>query len=354
MPSLWPVTRIAPDRAHGVHAPPPTVRTVCAPGPVAGCAAMSERTARVIHTGQAMVDLVVEVPHLPVRGGNVMADTATRYAGGSVTILVAAARQGVRAVQAGAVGTGPNGDLVREVLAAEGVQVSSAPVADIDTGVCVVMVEPTAERSFVTTRAAERRITAESLGTSQAGPGDLVCVSGYTLFPSTRDPLMVWLETLDDGVVVVLDPGAPFAAFEPDLVERVLALTDVWTSNAQEAQELTGVQDVEASCAAVAERLPEAAVVVVRDGPQGCWVRVTGETTYVPGFPQTPVDTNGAGDTHTGVLCAGVARGLDWEEAARRANAAGAIKVTRKGPATAPTADEVDAFLAREAGGAQA
>lgn len=318
---------------------------------MAVCAAMTAPSSpgrRVIHSGQAMVDLVVEVPHLPVRGGNVNATTATRWAGGSVTILVAAARQGAHAVQAGAVGTGPNGDLVREVLSREGVEVSSPPVQDLDTGICVVLVEPSAERSFVTTRAAERRITVESLGTSAPRPGDLVCVSGYTLFAPTRDPLLQWLEALEDGVVVVLDPGAPFADFDTELVERVLAVTDVWTSNAQEAEELTGVADPAAACAAVAQRLPDGAVVVVRDGPAGCTVRVAGRDTHVPGYPQQAVDTNGAGDTHTGVLCAGVAAGLGWVGAARRANAAGAITVTRRGPETSPSAEEVETFLARQ------
>jgi sugar/nucleoside kinase (ribokinase family) len=41
------------------------------------------------------------------------------------------------------------------------------------------------------------------------------------------------------------------------------------------------------------------------------------------------------------------AKGADWATAARRANAAGAIKVRRRGPATAPTAAEIDEFLAR-------
>lgn len=322
---------------------------------------MTSSSRRVIHTGQAMVDLVVEVPRLPPRGGNVMAETATRYAGGSVTIVVAAARTGAEAVLAGAVGTGPNGDLVREVLAAEDVLASAPPVTDLDTGVCVVLVEPSAERTFVTTRAAERRITAASLATSRPAAGDLVCVSGYTLLPPTQGPLLTWLEALPAGVDVVLDPGAPMATLEASVVERVLARTTVWTSNAQEARELVGdpsdTEDNAAAptssvgdlCEAVARRLPEGAVVVVRDGPDGCVVRADGRTTEVAGFPQTPVDTNGAGDTHTGVLCAEVAGGRDWPEAARRANAAGAIKVTRRGPATAPTAAEVDTFLAGRA-----
>ena len=71
---------------------------------------------RVIHTGQALVDVVVEVPSLPRRGQNVMAGSSTRYAGGSVSVLVAAARFGAACVHAGAHGTGPNGDLVRESL----------------------------------------------------------------------------------------------------------------------------------------------------------------------------------------------------------------------------------------------
>lgn len=302
-------------------------------------------TARVIHTGQALVDVVLEVPRLPVRGGNVNALSYRRYAGGAVSILLAAARTGAPAVHAGAHGTGPNGDLVRSALTAEGVLATAPPVPGEDTGICVVQVEPTAERTFVTTYGAERRISVGSLATSAPVAGDLVCVTGYSLYAPTRDPLLEWLEGLPSGVAVVLDPGAALDDL-PQVAGRVLPLTDVWTSNAQEAQELTGVADVGESCAAVAAHLPEGAVVVVRDGPEGCFVRVDGTTTYVPGFPQEPVDTNGAGDAHTGVLCAERALGTAWLEAARRANAAGAIKVTRRGPATAPTRAEVDGFLA--------
>ena len=62
------------------------------------------------------------------------------------------------------------------------------------------------------------------------------------------------------------------------------------------------------------------------------------------------LDTNGAGDTHTGALLAEVAAGTPWVEGCRRANAAAAIKVTRRGPESAPTAAEVDAFLASRDG----
>ena len=308
---------------------------------------------RVIHTGQALVDVVVEVPDLPARGQNVMAASANDYAGGAVTVLVAAARFGAECVHAGAHGTGPHGDLVRAALEGEGIGVSAPPVDDRDTGICVVMVEPSAERTFVTTLGAERQISVDSLSTSEPRPGDLVCVTGFSLaLGSTRDPLLAWLPTLHPDVVVVLDPGAAFAGLPADTRKAMLEVTDVWSSNAEEAEDILRAigeeppNDLAELTTAVAPLLRGDAVAIVRDGPEGCAVRVPGATTtYVPGFPQTPVDTNGAGDTHTGALLAEVAAGTPWVEGCRRANAAAAIKVTRRGPESAPTAAEVDAFL---------
>ena len=308
---------------------------------------------RVIHTGQALVDVVVEVPDLPARGQNVMATSATDYAGGAVTVLVAAARFGAECVHAGALGTGPHGDVIRAALDAEGIVASADPVPDLDTGICVVMVEPSAERTFVTTLGAERHISVDSLATAEPQADDLVCVTGFSLaLETTRDPLLAWLPALDPEVVVVLDPGAAFAGLDEEVRAAMLAVTDVWSSNAEEAEQLLRAcgqkprTDLAELTTAIAPLLRGDAVAIVRDGPEGCAVHVGGETTYVAGFPQTPLDTNGAGDTHTGALLAEVAAGTPWVEGCRRANAAAAIKVTRRGPESAPTAAEVHAFLA--------
>jgi ribokinase len=97
------------------------------------------------------------------------------------------------------------------------------------------------------------------------------------------------------------------------------------------------------------DRVARDAAVIVRDGPDGCVLAHDGEVRRVPGFPVTPVDTNGAGDTHCGVLAAGLLDGIDLATAATRANAAAALSVLRHGPATAPSATEIDEFLADRA-----
>ena len=84
----------------------------------------------------------------------------------------------------------------REALADAGVVASAPTVEDADTGTCVVLVDNEAERTFITTQGAERAITAASLTTAAPVPGDVVCVSGYTLLDPTRQPLLDFLTGL--------------------------------------------------------------------------------------------------------------------------------------------------------------
>ena len=87
--------------------------------------------------------------------------------------------------------------------------------------------------------------------------------------------------------------------------------------------------------------------VLVRTGRDGCLLgRAGAEPVQVPGFPVDAIDTTGAGDAHTGTFIAALARGSGEDDAARGANAAAALSVTRRGPATAPSAAELARFLA--------
>jgi sugar/nucleoside kinase (ribokinase family) len=93
--------------------------------------------------------------------------------------------------------------------------------------------------------------------------------------------------------------------------------------------------------------------VLIRNGAQGCVVALSHEGgRVVEGFKTEVVDTNGAGDVHNGVFLAELASGGDAWAAARWANAAAAMAISRLGPATCPPREEVAAWLA--SGGHQA
>ena len=119
---------------------------------------------RLVFAGEAIVDVVMRVPALPQRGGDALATSAEITAGGGFNVMAAAARQGLPVLYAGGHGTGPWGDLVRAALAAEGIDRLRPPDPDRDTGFDVALVEPDAERTFVTHLGAEALSRAWGLG----------------------------------------------------------------------------------------------------------------------------------------------------------------------------------------------
>jgi sugar/nucleoside kinase (ribokinase family) len=320
---------------------------------------------RLIHTGHAIVDIAVTVDALPPPGEDTPATGSAITAGGAVNTLVAAVRDGLAAVHVGARGTGPFADIVRAALSDAGVRAVGPVVGDVDTGFSIVMVDASAERTFVTSVGAEARLTRQDLDRVDARAGDTVVVTGYGL-SDAAEALSGWVGALPAAVRVVLDPSPVVASVDRGALSAVLARADVVTANAREARLLVGgaeagggglagavglagaggLAGAAADASALAALLRPGAAAVVRDGARGCFLSVGDGVDHIPGFAVEAVDTTGAGDAHCGVLCAALSRGDTLARAVRRANAAAAIAVSRRGPATSPTSDEIDLFLA--------
>jgi sugar/nucleoside kinase (ribokinase family) len=322
---------------------------------------------RLIHLGNVVIDLVLTVSDLPSRGGDVIASSTATSAGGGFNVMAAASRLGLPTRYAGAHGTGPFGTQARAALTEAGVEWLCQAREGLDTGFVVTLVDASGERTFVTSRGAEATLTSEDL--PSPGGDDLLYLSGYSLLhDSNRDALIPWLATIPDDVPVFFDPGPLVAEIPSSALEAVLARADWISCNAAEANVLTGLADPVAAASALlhgggqarpgtsrakalgpgrAEALGTSrAGVLVRIGPGGCVLAVPGrEPELIAGFEVEAVDLNGAGDAHAGAFLAGIAEGKEPDEAARWANGAAALAVSRRGPATGPTKDELEAFL---------
>ncbi|UUN87466.1 PfkB family carbohydrate kinase [Pseudomonas extremorientalis] len=301
---------------------------------------------RLLHTGQVIVDLVMALDTLPATGGDVLAQSASFEAGGGFNVMAAARRNGLAVVYLGRHGNGRFGDLARAAMQAEGVEIAQAASTDKDTGLCVSLTEATTERTFISHIGAEGELSTDELARVVPQADDYVYVSGYSLLLEGKaQALLDWLLTLPRDIQVVFDPGPLVKAPDSALMVALLPRIDIWTSNGPEALAFTGAETVAEALVDLSRHLPGDALLVVRDGPNGCWVSRNGQAEHVPGFKVTAVDSNGAGDAHAGVFIAGLADGLAPARAARRANAAAALAVTRWGPATSPGSAEVDALL---------
>ncbi|MGY2292193.1 PfkB family carbohydrate kinase [Pseudomonas sp. SDO528_S397] len=301
---------------------------------------------RLLHTGQVIVDLVMALDTLPASGGDVLARSASFEAGGGFNVMAAARRNGLPVVYLGRHGTGRFGDLARAAMQAEGIEMALAASAGKDTGLCVSLTEASTERTFISHLGAEGELGAQDLANSAPRGDDYVYVSGYSLLLEGKaQPLIDWLLALPRAISVVFDPGPLVKAPDSALMQALLPRIDIWTSNGPETLAFTGASTLASALPSLRAHLPAEALMVVRDGPNGCWVSQHGQVEHVPGFKVQAVDSNGAGDAHAGVFIAALAGGLPVLAAARRANAAAALAVTRWGPATSPGTAEVDALL---------
>lgn len=313
-------------------------------------------TGRVFHVGQVVVDLAVHLDSLPEPGGDIFANSAGMYAGGGFNVLNAIRQLDVEAIYAGTMGTGPFADRALKELARIGVVHCGATLAE-DIGITVAMTDSSAERTFVSVRGAETRDPELAFDGVDPDPDDVLYISGYSFaFPENIASLDHLATRLADRELrdVVVDVS-PMVAEMPDILYRkLLALRPIWSVNEREANVLAdrfcilrpeGLQE-KAALSRMARKLSvRMGRVLVRGGSLGAWYSENGEDAVrFRSIPVLAIDTNGAGDAHSGVLCAALARGESLETALHWANVGGALSTTETGPATCPKlADIVEA-----------
>ncbi len=291
-----------------------------------------------------VVDILQKVDRLPRPGEELRAEAARVSAGGGFNALAAAKRSGADAAYGGALGVGPFAEIARAALADEDIPILQPRILASDQGFCVVLVEAGGERAYVYNAGAERGATAADLAALPAADFAWALLGGYaTPEGPERDIFAEWLAALPRRVTLMFDPTPLALALDRSRLAPALARADWVSANRREAEALTG----EAEPARAADALARGrAGAVVRDGERGCWLAREGAPARLsPGFAVEAVDTTGAGDTHIGAFIAALLAGRTPEAAARFANAAAALSVTRLGAATAPRLAETLAFL---------
>jgi sugar/nucleoside kinase (ribokinase family) len=294
-----------------------------------------------------LIDVVLKVAKLPERAGDALASEQLITTGGGFNAMSAAARHGADVTYAGRLGVGPFSSIATAALKGEGIATPIEQNSELDAGICVVLSEPDGERSFVTSPGAEATLRASDLESLDVGDVDYVLVSGYNImYDASAEMVLAWLASLPPSVTIAFDPATRMEDIPKHNLEAVLVSATWLLCNASEGVHLTMSDDVAESATLLAS-MNDRLNVVIRDGARGCVVALNHQVArVVDGFDTTVVDTNGAGDVHNGVFLTELVMGRAPNDAARWANAAAAIAVSRFGPARGPTREEVVAFVA--------
>lgn len=313
---------------------------------------------RVVLMGQILVDLAVRGEALPTPGGDVWAIDEGMHVGGGFNALVAARRMGAEAVSLSPIGEGPYASLIQAALEREGITDLGPRIAGIDNGFCIAFTDRTGERTFISTKGAETMAPASAWAdfVRAMSPGDVLYIDGYLMdHPANREAAEAALRVLPNGVRVVLDVS-PIIGI-PDALPSDGIIVSMNHREAQEIAHQRGDASVRDQC-----KQPREAAramlgllgrpVLVRAGAEGAYVgrpaqpatnTAANDVTAIPTPRVEAIDTNGAGDAHSGVLAAALAQGILLERALLLANCAGALSTTVVGPASCPTREEIEA-----------
>ena len=302
---------------------------------------------RIVVVGSVNTDLVIRVPHLPRPGETVLGGDFFQAAGGKgANQAVAAARAArdpvafVAALGDDALGSQSLEQLRRENLDLRAVKV----VAGMQSGVAQIVVDASGENAIAVASGANAALAPKDIASL---PQELFA-GARILLTCLEIPLGTIACALErakrDGLLTVLNP-APAGALRERL--DLLELVDVLTPNELEAAELLGEEhDGDPSSAARHLRQMGTRDCIITLGAAGCLVAGDREE-HIPGVKVRAVDTTAAGDAFNGALAVALCEGRSLTDAARWANRAAALAVTRAGAQPSlPTREEIESLPA--------
>jgi len=309
-----------------------------------------EPNCEVFCAGNAVADVLARpVDSLAAPGGSQpLEEVALGPGGNGVNTAIALARLGVRVALAAPVGDDRLGEMLRRTVRAEGVDDTNMfTVREARTSASVVLIESTGERRLLHFRGASAYFSARQLNWDLVkGARVFHYASAFALPAFDGEPLEGTLQRAHElgcltSVNVCWDQRGRWLP----LLQPALAYTDFIFPNREEGKQLTG----ESEPAAIARRLRSLGVrtVVVKLGARGCFVDSSEGAFTSPGFAVQAVDTTGAGDCFAAAFLAAICQACSLSEAARFANAAGALATLGMGGAdSAPTRAQVVNLLA--------
>ena len=307
---------------------------------------MGERP-QIVVLGSLNADLVQQVDRLPKPGETVVGGSLETFSGGKgANQAYAAGRMGASVCMIGQVGSDGLASLLLENLRAAGVTTDLVGESDSPTGTAIILVLPDGENVIVISPGANATLTPERA----AERLEVVREGGYLL-----SQLEIPVESVEKSLAVARERGAT-TILDPaparPLSASMLANVDFLTPNETETVTLLGepgfAMDDDADIELAARKLLALGpgTVVLKLGARGCMIATARGSYRVPGFNVTAVDTTAAGDVFNAAFATALAEDQAVPAAARFANAAAALSVTRPGAQNSvPSRREVDRFL---------
>jgi len=268
----------------------------------------------VLCIGDVMLDVIARINVSPQKI-NYGSDTASRIStssgGAAGNVAAWLTRTDARSTIVSHVGDDPAGSAIVAEFDALGVAHGDLVIPGETSGVVVVLVDSSGERTMFPDKGANSRLTIADL--PELSTFQAVYISGYALLnPLARDGVLEMVAKIKaDGIPIYFDPAS--VGSMKDVTDKELhtwfSLMDVLLLNEEESIYLTGSVDIER---ALDYLLDFSQVVVIKRGSAGAIAKARGfDSISVAAVATTVVDTTGAGDSFAAGFIASFSKNRD-------------------------------------------
>ena len=298
---------------------------------------------RMLVVSSANVDLVLNTQVVPKAGETVISDGNFAYVAGGKGANSArlCAALGCDTIFLCRLGDDRHGKRMLDIYQKEGIDTRFIELdRNLPTGLAVVTVCG-GENSIIVYPGANEALDAASVE------------EAFTTYP---DGALVHMEIPDEAIMaagkfarktgakLIVDAGPA----KPDFPFAEMGGIDVFSPNETECAAYSGIEPTTMeNCARACIELGlkmNAKSVVLKLGSRGAFVYDGPYSFMIPAYQVRAVDTTGAGDVFTAALASRLIKGDSLEDAAKFANAAGAVSTTRRG-AYAPNEAEIRGLI---------
>jgi len=255
--------------------------------------------AKVLCIGDVMLDVITKIQVMPSQinyGSDTPADISTHGGGAAGNVASWLTRTDAQATIVGHVGNDAAGSALVTEFDLLGVRHHNLVVDEGHSGVVVVLVDPTGERTMFPDNGANSGLQITDL--PELDDYNAVYISGYSpLDPMSLPGIKAMITKIRKaGIPIYFDPASVGGMKEVaiDEVQSWLPLMDILLLNEEEAIYLSGHGDIEL---ALDTLLEQCKTIVIKRGSHGAVGKSRGgESVSIPAISVDVADTTGAGD----------------------------------------------------------
>lgn len=273
--------------------------------------------------GSAILDTLVEVEHLPIKGIDTMCSNKKYQVGGcGYNVAAAFSYLNIECDLLIPIGRGINSKEISKKLFERGLH-SILDLSEGDNGSCICLIEPDGERSFLTIPGIEVNFQKKWLKKVEKRY-DQIYLSGYQCLEKSGKYIYEWLKTQNSNIYFA--PGPLLNKISDELLQDIFYLKPVLHLNQQELELLTNESELFLGLQKAYEKTSNQIIVTL--GKNGA-ILFEGDTPKIyESIPVEIVNTCGAGDTHIGTILALNTKSIKLKEKMKIANTL-AAKVVR-------------------------